>query len=99
MGRGTNLFFLDNRCYNIDHHVAKPATKGDSQMETCSLNEFIKSLRPWLSDNYIRKAHINKDGNFVIDFTDGVRNVYQIDDCTKEQLAEVLSDLRDKGLA
>ena len=68
-------------------------------METCSLHDFMKSLKPWLSQNYIRKAHINADGNFVLDFTDGVRNVYRIDDCNQGQLEDVLSDLREKGLA
>jgi hypothetical protein len=74
------------------------AGKGDV-METCSLNEFMKSLKPWLTENYIRKAHINDDGNFVIDFTDGVRNTYQIQDCTREQMMSVLMDLKAKGLA
>ncbi|MFO8112375.1 MAG: hypothetical protein R6T92_07700 [Desulfosalsimonadaceae bacterium] len=68
-------------------------------MKTCSLNEFMKSLKPWLSDNYIRKARINADGHFVIDFTDGVSNTYRIDDCTKAQQNDILSDLKKKGLA
>ena len=67
-------------------------------METCSLNEFMRSVKPWLSENYIRKAHINSDGHFVLDFTDGVRNAYRIDDCSKDQLMEVLADLREKGI-
>ncbi len=68
-------------------------------MEVCSLHQFLQSLKPWLNENYIRKAHINEEGHFVIDFTDGVRNAYQIDDCTKDQLMDVLADLREKGLA
>lgn len=68
-------------------------------METCSLHDFIRSIKPWLSENYIRKAHINPDGDFVLDFTDGVRNIYRIDDCSKDQLMAVLSDLKEKGVA
>ncbi len=68
-------------------------------MKTCSLNDFMKSVKPWLSENYIKKAHINADGDFVLTFTDGVSNVYRVDDCTRAQLENVLSDLREKGVA
>ena len=37
-------------------------------------------------------------GNFVLLFLDGFRNVYQIDDCTKDQLKTILEDLKSKGI-
>ena len=67
-------------------------------MKTCSLNEFMDSIRPWISDSYIRRAHINSQGDFVLEFTDGVKNAYRIDDCTRDQLEGVLADLKNQGV-
>ena len=68
-------------------------------METCHLSEFMKSLTPWLTGDYIRKAYVNDEGHLIIFFRDGVQNVYQIDDCTQEQLKNVLNDLKKKGIS
>ncbi len=67
-------------------------------MEVCSLNEFMQSLKPWLDSNYIRKAHLDEQGRFILDFNDGVKNVYRIDDCSREQLRQVMKDLKQKGI-
>lgn len=67
-------------------------------MKVCSLKEFMQGLKPWLSDNYIRRARLDEKGDFVLDFTDGVRNVYRIDDCTREQTREIIGKLKESGI-
>jgi hypothetical protein len=68
-------------------------------MKNCTLSELVQSLKPWLSNNYIRKAKIDANGHLVIDFTDGVTDIYRVDDCTAEQLSHVLKELKNKGIA
>jgi len=67
-------------------------------MKTCNLSDFMKSLSLWLDDDYIRKACLDENGHFVLLFTDGVKNVYHIEDCEKSQLEEILEDLKKKGV-
>ena len=67
-------------------------------MKSCSMNDFMQELAPWLDTDYIREAHLDEDGNVVLRFQDGVRDVFQIDDCTKEQIDEIFKDLKDKGI-
>ena len=68
-------------------------------MKTCKLSDFMTSLSPWLDDNYIRKAYLDENGHFVLLFMDGVKNVYNIEDCEKSQLIKVLEDLQKKGVS
>ena len=67
-------------------------------METCSLNDFMAELTPWLDRDYIKEAHVDDNGHFILQFNDGTKNVYQIDDCNREQIAKVLEDLKSKGI-
>ena len=67
-------------------------------METCHLSDFMESIKPWLSKDYIRKAYLNKKGFIVLHFLDGVQNVYSIDDCNQDQIRAVLEDLKAKGV-
>ncbi len=67
-------------------------------MKTCSLNHFLEAVKPWIDSDYIRNAHLDADGNFVLNFADGVKNVYRIDDCNKAQLEAVLKDFKEKGI-
>lgn len=67
-------------------------------MKTCNLSDFMKALTPWLNDDYIRKACLDDNGHFVLLFTDGVKNVYRIEDCEKSQLEAILEDLKKKGV-
>ena len=67
-------------------------------MKTCSLNYFLEAVKPWLDNEYIRSAHLDGDDNFVLNFTDGVKNVYRIDDCNKAQLEDILTDFKNKGI-
>jgi len=71
---------------------------GGVSMKTCNLSDFMKALTPWLDDAYIRKAYLDDNGHFVLLFTDGVKNVYQIEDCEKSQLKAILEDLKNKGV-
>jgi hypothetical protein len=63
-------------------------------MKTCTLNEFMLAVKPWISDEYIHKAYLDDDGNLVLCFRDGVKNVYRIDDCTAGQIKKILRDFR-----
>lgn len=66
--------------------------------KTCTLNEFMMAVKPWISEEYIHKAYLDDDGNLVLDFRDGVKNVYQIDDCSAGQIKTILKDLRKSGI-
>jgi hypothetical protein len=68
-------------------------------MRTCSLDDFVQELTPWLSRDYIREVYLDEKGDVVVMFLDGVRNGYQIDDCTQAEVQAALSDLKEKGLA
>ena len=59
----------------------------------------MTSLTPWLDDDYIRKVYLDENGHFVLLFMDGVKNVYNIEDCEKSQLKTILEDLQNKGVS
>ena len=67
-------------------------------MKTCNLSDFMSSLTPWLNDDYIRKAYSDDKGHFVLLFTDGIKNVYRIEDCSKSQLEAIIEVLKNKGV-
>lgn len=68
-------------------------------MKTCSLNDFMAELTPWLDKDYINRAYMDIERRFVLEFNDGTKNVYTIDDCNEEQIKKVLKDLKKKGVA
>jgi hypothetical protein len=67
-------------------------------MKKCSLNDFMQEIGPWLDKDYIKKAHLDDQGHFVLMFVDGMKNVYYIDDCNEAQINGVLKDLKSKGI-
>ena len=67
-------------------------------MKSCSLNDFMQELRPWLDSDHIKEAFIDKKGHFALIFRDGMKNVYDIDDCNEEQVKAVIEELRAKGI-
>ncbi|MGV1099371.1 hypothetical protein ACUUL3_08170 [Thiovibrio sp. JS02] len=67
-------------------------------MKKCSLHDFMEELRPWLDQDHIRSGEVNDAGHFTIHFLDGMKNVYQIDDCNREQILSVLADLKKRGI-
>ena len=48
-------------------------------MKTCSLNDFLQELNPWLDKDHIKEAFIDEKGHFALIFQDGMKNVYAID--------------------
>jgi hypothetical protein len=67
-------------------------------MKTCSLNDFMQELAPWLSGDYIREVSLDDNGHVVLLFLDGVRNAYYINDCSELQVKLMLEDLKEKGV-
>ncbi len=68
-------------------------------MNKCSLSDFMQTLSPWLSNDYLRKVYLDDKGHILLLFRDGVQDVYHIEDCTDEQLREMLEDLKKKGIS
>ena len=68
-------------------------------MKTCKLSDFMQALKPWINDDYIRKAYLDENGHFVLLFRDGVRDFYQIEDCEKSQIEAILKDMKKKGVS
>jgi len=73
--------------------------EGVASVKTCSLSDFMQTLTPWLSTDYVRKVYLDDKGHLMLLFTDGVKDVYHIDDCTEAQLRVVLDDLKKKGIS
>lgn len=68
-------------------------------MKTCSLSDFMQTLTPWLSSDYVRKVYLDDKDHLMLLFRDGVKDIYHIDDCTKVQLKTLLEDLKKKGIS
>ena len=67
-------------------------------MRTCSLTDFMEIITPWLSNEYLKRVYKDEKGHLLLLFRDGVKDVYQIEDCTEEQLRDVLEDIKEKGI-
>ena len=68
-------------------------------MKTCNLDDFMTEMQPWLDNNHIRKAHLDENGHFVLHFQDGMKNIYNIDDCTRGHVEQILKDLAGRGIS
>jgi hypothetical protein len=68
-------------------------------MKSCSLNDFMAELAPWLDKEHIRSAALDEKGHLVIHFVDGMKNVYHLDDCSTEQVLHTLRKLKKRGVA
>ena len=68
-------------------------------MESCKLADFLKVFEPWLDRDYIRKVFLTKEDHLVFFFSDGGQKGYQIDDCSKDQLKDLLRNIQQKGIA
>jgi len=78
--------------------IDKNNPTGGKIVKTCSLNDFMEEINPWLDKDHIREAHLDEKGHFVLHFRDGMKNVYHIDDCNEMQVKKVLNDLKAKGI-
>ena len=58
----------------------------------------MEIITPWLSSEYLRRVYKDDKGHILLEFRDGVKDVYQIEDCTEEQLTEVLEGFKEKGI-
>lgn len=67
-------------------------------MKTCSLDDFITEMQPWLDNDHIRKAYLDEQGHFVLQFQDAMQKVYNINDCNREHVEEILKDLAHRGI-
>lgn len=67
-------------------------------MKTCSLTDFMGIISPWLSSEYLRRVYKDDKGHLLLLFRDGVEDVYQIENCTDDQLKELLEDLNKRGI-
>lgn len=68
-------------------------------MQTCSLHDFMQELEPWLDREHLKSVALDADGHLVVCFLDGMRHVYHIDDCNRDQVDAVLADLGKRGIA
>jgi hypothetical protein len=46
----------------------------------------MEIITPWLSNEYLNKVYKDGKGYLLLEFRDGVKDVYQIEGCTEEQL-------------
>lgn len=67
-------------------------------MKSCSLQDFMVEIGPWLDRDHIRRAELDGRGHLVLHFVDGMKNVYLVDDCNVGQIGKVLDDLRNRGI-
>ncbi len=67
-------------------------------MKACSLTEFMQELKPWLDKDHIKSASLDQNGHMTLFFMDGMKNVYDITDCNREQITAALKDLKKQGI-
>ena len=65
------------RDYGTRHH---PSRMGNSCMKACLLEELMVGLSSWLSGDLVEKVVINRNGQLVMQYADGVTTVYRISD-------------------
>ncbi len=66
--------------------------------KSCSLNDFMQELTPWLDRDHIKSARLDGNGHLVLLFLDGMQHVYDITDCNRSQIDGVLAELEKKGI-
>ncbi|MDW7773569.1 MAG: hypothetical protein SCH71_11845 [Desulfobulbaceae bacterium] len=67
-------------------------------MRSCSLENFMESLNPWLDSNYIRSANLDLKGRITFFFIDGVSDTYEITDCDISHVKKICKDLASRGI-
>lgn len=67
-------------------------------MNTCSLNDFTDTLQPWLNQDYIHHVDLHGSGHITFAFRDGIKDSYQISDCSRQQVEQVCKDLARQGI-
>jgi len=67
-------------------------------METCTFTDFMETLKPWISSDYIHRARVAEKGRFVLLFSDGGQREFQIDGCTQSQVKDVVERMKQNGI-
>lgn len=67
-------------------------------MKKCSISDFREIISPWLSSDYLQKVYKDDKGHLILLFTDGVKDLYQIEDCSDDQLKEIFDELKKNGI-
>ncbi|MEJ2032426.1 MAG: hypothetical protein P8Y63_05195 [Deltaproteobacteria bacterium] len=70
----------------------------EAMMRTCSLNDFMDELKPWLDRDHIQSAELDEHNHLILHFMDGMKNVYEISDCDMYEVKDVLNGLKNKGI-
>jgi hypothetical protein len=70
----------------------------EDAMRTCSLNDFMTEIKPWLDSEHIRGAELDEHNHLILHFMDGMKNVYEISDCDMYEIKDVLDNLRHQGI-
>lgn len=67
-------------------------------MGACNFVDFMKVFEPWINDDYIRKAGLDKKGYFKLQLMDGGTKNYRVDDCSEAQIKNVIKMLQQHGI-
>ena len=67
-------------------------------MQACKFVDFMKVFEPWVNDDYIRKAGLDKNGYFKLQLTDGGVKSYRVDDCSETQIKDVIKMLQSRDI-
>jgi hypothetical protein len=67
-------------------------------VKTCNLSDFRNIISPWLSSDYLQKVYKDENGHLILLFTDGVKDAYHIEDCSDDQLKEMIDYLKKNGV-
>lgn len=67
-------------------------------MESCTFIDFISVLKPWLNDDYVRKAGLDEKGNFRLQLTDGGVKNFKVSECNENRIKEVIAMLQGNGI-
>ena len=67
-------------------------------MKTCTLIDFIQTLKPWLNDSYVHQARLDERRHLTLRFVDGGQKVYHIDDCSTPQLDDIIALMKKNGV-
>jgi len=73
-----------------------PRQRGKT-MEFCTFSHFMETLKPWLDADYIHRAKRDEAGRFVLLFADGGQRVFQIEDCNREEVNQIIEMMRKTG--
>ena len=56
------------------------------------------SLEPWLNNDYVKSAFLDKKGCLRLCYVDGGSQSYRVGNCSRVQLQGVIDMLKDHGI-